>query len=217
MEILANSIGVFERTFDANFCRQLIADAKDKVVPVIEKTRWENQEHSIDGVDVRNNNKRKDVSFLFERFGSFERYIEAFNQVLTARSDEYFNFFGKKHGCTSESYSWTPLNQRSHKLQHTPPGGGFNRPHVEQGPGVIDCASRYAVWMVYLNDLTEEEGGATEFPAQGITLQPKEGTLVIWPAGYTHPHNGTPPKEDKWIVTGWMFYDPYMERNPDAT
>ena len=87
------------------------------------------------------------------------------------------------------------------KLQHTPIGGGFHEWHCEQVGG--NAAARSLVWMVYLNDV--EDGGDTEFLYQHMKVKPKKGTLVIWPAGITHPHRGNPPySNDKWVVTGWF-------------
>lgn len=93
------------------------------------------------------------------------------------------------------------------KLQHTPIGGGFHRFHIEQASG-LSCA-RSLTWLIYLNDVTE--GGETEFLYQQQRLSPKKGTLVIWPAGVTHPHRGNPPySNDKYIATGW-FEVPFTE------
>lgn len=96
-----------------------------------------------------------------------------------------------------------------YKLQHTPIGGGFHEWHCEQGGG--HSAARSLVWMIYLNDV--ENGGDTEFLYQQMKVQPKQGTLVIWPAGITHPHRGNPPySNDKWVITGWFevpMYDVY--------
>ena len=59
--------------------------------------------------------------------------------------------------------------------------------------------------MLYLNDV--KEGGETEFLYQHKRYQPKEGTLLIFPAGFTHTHRGNPPiSNDKYIVTGWLEF-----------
>ena len=89
-----------------------------------------------------------------------------------------------------------------YKMQKTYPHGGFCQFHHEQGRDP-ETIIRYAVWMLYLNDVTE--GGATDFPVQGISLAPTEGTIVIWPAAYTHPHRSAPDlRQEKYIVTGWF-------------
>jgi prolyl 4-hydroxylase len=64
---------------------------------------------------------------------------------------------------------------------------------------------RMLVWMVYLNDAK----CGTEFPYQDKTVTPKTGRTVIWPAGWTHPHDGvTPNQGTKYIATGWFYFLP---------
>jgi hypothetical protein len=92
------------------------------------------------------------------------------------------------------------------KLQKTPIGGGYSVWHCEQGAG-SGSATRAISWMVYLNNV--EEGGETEFLYQGFRQKAKKGTLVIWPAAYTHTHRGNPPySNEKYIITGWANF-PY--------
>jgi len=90
------------------------------------------------------------------------------------------------------------------KAQKTSAGKvGFSNFHIEQGGGIH--AARAVTWMIYLNDV--EEGGSTEFPYQRQVFQPKAGSLLLWPAGYTHPHRGNPVySNDKYIVTGWFEF-----------
>ena len=99
-------------------------------------------------------------------------------------------------------------NSASHevKLQKTPIGGGYSVWHPEQGAG--STSTRCASWLVYLNDV--EEGGETEFLYQKFRQKPVKGTLVVWPAGFTHIHRGNPPySNEKYVITGWMSY-PYV-------
>lgn len=82
-------------------------------------------------------------------------------------------------------------------------GGGFSMWHIEQNSGL--SSARVLGWSIYLNDV--ENGGETEFLYQRIKLKPKAGSLLIWPAGVTHPHRGNPPySNDKFIVTGWFEF-----------
>jgi hypothetical protein len=91
-------------------------------------------------------------------------------------------------------------------LTHTK---GFSNWHIEQSFG--DMADRALVWMLYLNDV--EEGGTTEFLFQGVTIKPKTGTFVVWPAGVTHPHRGNPPySNSKYILTGWLHAPSLVEK-----
>ena len=87
-----------------------------------------------------------------------------------------------------------------HKLQVTPPGGGFHNWHNEHS--TAHSMDRIMAWMFYLNDI--DNGGETEFLHQRVRLKPTKGTLVLFPASYTHCHRGNPPLSDtKYILTGW--------------
>jgi len=59
--------------------------------------------------------------------------------------------------------------------------------------------------MIYLNDV--EEGGETEFLYYARRIKPTQGTLLIWPAYFTHAHRGNPPLSNtKYIITGWIEF-----------
>ena len=98
-----------------------------------------------------------------------------------------------------------PLKASTLKLQKTVPGGGYHVWHCEQG--VEDGANRAAVYSLYLN--TIEDAGETEFLYQKLRIPAKENTMVIWPAGFTHPHRGNAVYGDKakYILTGWFYVD----------
>lgn len=110
--------------------------------------------------------------------------------------DEYSHYISSCIG--------TPSIAPNFKWQMTPTGsGGYSVWHIEQGAGY--SSSRFLVWSIYLNDV--QDGGETEFLYQKQKIKPKAGTLVIWPAGVTHPHRGNPPySNDKFILTGWFEF-----------
>jgi len=86
------------------------------------------------------------------------------------------------------------------KVKRIPIGGGFHKWHYENAS--FDTATRRFVVQAYLN--TVKEGGETEFLYQNRRIKAVEGTLVIWPAGFTHVHRGNPPiGQDKYILTSW--------------
>jgi len=90
------------------------------------------------------------------------------------------------------------------KIQKTQKGGGYHIWHYESGS--LETNHRALAWMVYLNDV--EEGGETEFLNQHCRFKPTKGTLLVWPASFTHIHRGNPPLSgDKYILTGWTDYD----------
>ena len=89
----------------------------------------------------------------------------------------------------------------SMRLQKTKPGGGYHIWHHEQS-NRINCV-RIITFMIYLN--TVSDGGETEFLYQNTRVNPVEGRIVIWPAGFTHTHRGNQPiGSEKYAITGWV-------------
>jgi hypothetical protein len=88
------------------------------------------------------------------------------------------------------------------KVQRTNPTEGYHIWHCENG--ARDMSARVGVFSLYLN--TIRSGGETEFLYSGQRIEPVEGRLLIWPAGYTHTHRGNPPLagQTKYIITGWI-------------
>lgn len=57
----------------------------------------------------------------------------------------------------------------------------------------------------YLND--NFEGGETFFDRQNIKIKPQAGSVVVFPAYYTHPHQSLPViRGRKYAFTSWLFY-----------
>ena len=95
------------------------------------------------------------------------------------------------------------LKCTSVKMQKTIPGAGYHVWHSEQGNG--ESNGRCLVYSLYLNDI--EEAGETEFLYQQLRIPPKENSMVIWPAAFTHTHRGNVVhgEKSKYIVTGWFY------------
>jgi len=126
-----------------------------------------------------------------ERIHIVEQYLEHLQICVT----EYVELYPalKHHSLT---------NHRNIKIQKTPPYGGYHVWHCERDGGK-ENSTRELVWMIYLNDIPEGEG-ETEFLYQACRLRPTKGTVVIWPAGYSHTHRGlTVYTKAKYIATGW--------------
>jgi hypothetical protein len=134
--------------------------------------------------------------------------VANFNDAPATRM--FFNGLQQCYDAYTEQYSVLRdgnIRGTAMKMQRTDPGGGYHVWHGEQGNG--EHADRVLVYMLYLNTLTQEEAGETEFLYQQRRLQPTENTIVIWPATFTHAHRGNTVfgERSKYIVTGWFYYD----------
>lgn len=131
------------------------------------------------------NYKNEDLSVKFINFMNkcIKKYIKKFKYVDVC--DEW-NFQGKV------------------QVQRYPPGKHYSLPHSEIDY-VYPRIKRHLVFMTYLNDI--KNGGGTKFLHQKLTIKPKKGFTLIWPAGWTHTHIGIPAKNEvKYIITGWYEY-----------
>ena len=88
-------------------------------------------------------------------------------------------------------------------IQKYSPGGHFAKVHTERSS--ISSSHRLFAWMTYLNNV--EDGGTTHFSHYDIEIKPEIGKTLIWPAEWTHAHNGKILNSGvKYIVTGWMHF-----------
>ena len=88
------------------------------------------------------------------------------------------------------------------KVQKTEPSEGYHVWHCEQA--TPESITRIIVWTVFLNDV--DEGGETEFLYQQRRVKASKGSLLLFPATFTHTHRGNPPLSNtKYIATGWFY------------
>lgn len=120
--------------------------------------------------------------------------------------EEYLNIL---QTCITEYVEYYPAlkhfrltNYRNIKIQKTNPLGGYHVWHCERD-GSQGNSQRELAWMIYLNDMPINEA-ETEFLYQAVKVKPSKGTVVIWPAGFSHIHRGlTVYSKPKYIATGW--------------
>ena len=138
---------------------------------------------------------RKDTQLFLEA------HDDACARTLSTWLGECFHLYTQQYRGAVEG---DPLSSTTYKIQKTPPGGGYHVWHCEDSGFLY--RDRVITWMVYLNDIPRENGGATDFLHQKLSLQPEEGTIVFWPAAYTHMHRGAflAGDIDKYIATGWF-------------
>jgi hypothetical protein len=119
--------------------------------------------------------------------------LENFDEVATPLADQLIPYM----------YRYGAVNLQRYRAGE----GGYFHWHSEIYPQDERCEPlhRVLLFMFYLNDV--EEGGETEFFYQNIKLNPKRGSLVLAPAGFTHTHRGNMPiSNDKYIATSWICF-----------
>ena len=91
------------------------------------------------------------------------------------------------------------------RLQHYHKGSGYYRSHHDGAPWDPEPTSLRVLGVVmYLN--TVERGGETAFPMHDVKVQAKQGSIALFPASWTHPHQAcVPVSNDKWIVSSFIF------------
>jgi hypothetical protein len=186
-------IGMYDNVFPDGFCSHMIEEFER----LLNRGMCGNRQ---DFEGSRKYQKQDNFYFLNIKNHSFSNFnnvsvIDIFTTGLQNCFDEYLNEY--------DILKDIPLHSTKIKIQKTIPGGGYHIWHCEQNQG--DMANRALVYSAYLN--TIEEAGETEFLYQRIRIPPKENTMIIWPAGFTHTHRGNVVHGDKskYIITGWFY------------
>lgn len=188
-------IGVFSDVYQDGFCEHLIAefDRNQSFGAGTDRQNGEGAEkHRKNDYQIFSNGK----NLVFDSFNgdnTIDLFFGGLQRCFEAYSKEYSVLRDIKVNCSSM------------KMQKTSTGGGYHVWHGEQGNG--EQASRSLVYMLYLNSLSSEANGETEFLYQQRRINPTQNTMVLWPAAFTHAHRGNPVYGDnsKYVVTGWFY------------
>ena len=177
---------VYDDVLSKEECDQII-DAFEKVDPLSGRLQY----------NSANNAKKLGITL----FADLQHDLFAdFNKPVKRALNMGLPQYRKKYSFLETLFTWRW--DRYYNIQKYKEGEGYFTLHCEHGNERSD-SMRILVWMIFLNDV---ECG-TEFPYQNKTVDAKAGRLVLWPAGWTHPHKGvTPNRELKYIATGWYSY-----------
>lgn len=184
MDELNDFIQVYENALEKNICDFLIS-LFDQVSDKHEK--------------YDNNGKPNFTQFnLTENRELTEEVNKVHNHIIQnifQYKDKYYEYVNKN--VFPEDNAFEQFRIKKYEV------GGNDRfdTHVD----VLDYASarRFLSFMWYLNDVNE--GGKTVF--KDYEIQPKQGTLVVFPPLWLFPHRGEPPiSNSKYILTGYLHY-----------
>ena len=185
-------IGIFENAVPSNICNNVIKNFNQNIDKSVNRQDAEGGLPKIYKNDLHLRYQDIDIEFC----KNFAHNL--FKNILPLYVSQY-----------QLNNLMPPIKIVDFKVQKTSPSGGYHVWHIEQG---FDepTSKRIMVYTLYLNDV--EEGGETEFLIQSKRVKPKQGTVCIFPASYTHIHRGNPPLSgSKYIITGWLEY---LENKP---
>ena len=182
--IYNNFIGIYENILPEEECNLIIKEFEDEL-------KNGASEEGVNQFGVQEFGRHG--SFIFSNENKLPNINKKINEILNVCIEQYAKeYFTVKQLKASSS---------DFKLQKTPIKGGYHVWHCEQGS--LKTSSRVLVWMIYLNNIPDNEG-ETEFIFQGLRIKPTVGTVVFFPASFTHTHRGNPVyTKEKYIATGW--------------
>lgn len=189
-----NFIGIYENAIPDRVCDDLISffEKCDELGFTMSRQQREGASklHKNDDVVFASD----DVTLELSRYKPFAEFVDIFWANVHPRYIDEYAVLGDIGA----------YKIFEHKLQRTKVGGGYHSWHCEHGNKAT--STRLIAYTCYLNDV--EEGGETEFLYYPKRVRPKKGTVLLFPAGFTHTHRGNPPLSNtKYIVTGWLeFY-----------
>ena len=185
-------------------CNDVIPNNKCR--EIINRFEADNKHHqgaTCDGVDLSVKNsldlaisnypeKWRDIDILFEDLIKYllDGYIEHLARAGDLRS--FTN--GEKIGIMPAFSKNT--RDIGYQVQKTNPGEGYTWHHDYE-------TGRILTFILYLNTVEE---GWTQF-YNGDQIAPQAGRCVIFPATWTYYHQGSPPLQTKYIMTGWVYSD----------
>ena len=171
-----------------------------KIIDFFEKNKSLHNQGSIDkGVNL---SEKKTTDLTIDPIDLREKNYFIFN--------DYFNELFNCYNDYKEQWPFLDANIQtldipSFNIQRYLPGDHFSKIHTERSS--TSTSHRVFAWMTYLNDLDKNSGGSTKFEHFDISIEPKKGKTLIWPAEWTHAHSGDIIKSGvKYIITGWMCF-----------
>ena len=189
-----SNIKVTHNQFIGNYENALSEENCKNIIEFFEKDLENKIDNNGDTQFLRDKMERYDYQKFYSASDKSNEIVNVINDTL----DKCIQLYAEEFWIVKQLKA-TSLGI---KLQKTPPRGGYHVWHCEQGGKACEKHARVLAWTVYLNDIPEGEG-ETEFLWQGLRVQPKAGTVSIFPAAFTHTHRGNPVYScDKYIATG---------------
>lgn len=187
-EDITDFIGVYENAITRQQCEEIMQYV-DRLLDreAIDRRQQFPTKHQGDDVSVG-----IDTTMIAQAEGHFfVPAVEALDAAITQCTQSYLDSFPVFEN-TIKNYHM--------KFQRTEPSQGYHVWHNENSHPIYK--GRDLVWTCFLNDVVD--GGETEFLYQRRRVPAVQGSILLFPAAFTHTHRGNPPLSGtKYIATGW--------------
>jgi hypothetical protein len=190
-----NFIGIYENFFSREECEYTINLYEDLVSRGFGYTR------KLEGAAKTSKSDLSVTTNFINKWDLESKSLHGFDELFTNRFWDYaYQDYSKEYAVLKEM---AEHGIYTNKIQKTVPGQGYHVWHCETDKKQF--SGRVLAWILYLNDV--EEGGETEFLYYHQRIKPVAGTLILFPAYFTHTHRGNGPiSNDKYISTGWVEF-----------
>lgn len=185
MDSLSSLIRIYDNSLDSKMCEHIIQIFEDN------QSDWERFD---------NNRKPNFTQLNLTKLSEGSEDLQYVNNYISGRvalyKDNYLNDFGKEYFPMNYAYEEFRIKKYNNDGQDA-----FDV-HVD----VMDHASakRFLSFFWYLNNV--EEGGETVF--WNYKIQPKAGTLVVFPPMWMFPHAGNEPiSGPKYLLSTYLHYE----------
>tara|TARA_R110002110_G_scaffold155149_1_gene349293 strand:- start:892 stop:1446 length:555 start_codon:yes stop_codon:yes gene_type:complete len=148
------------------------------------------------GGEIKNHIKKSTelgISLLNDENINFVKYKK---QLM-----KFINDYKKKYVYCDRNQSKWGIKENINIQKYFPNEGYFHWHYENRGCEVTK--NRHLVFMTYLNTV---KNGGTKFLYQKKTFNAIQGLTLIWPATWTHTHQGVIAKKEKLIITGWLSF-----------
>lgn len=184
--------------------KEIPEETCEKIITKFEKNIDESVQGIIgSGVDLNVKNSR-DIC-ISDRLATWEEEDKLFYGVINDAGASYFQHLNQSSNytyfTTDEKHIFKPITEEiidsGYQIQKTDPGKGYIWHHDFTYHNDL---IRTLTFILYLNTVEE---GWTQF-YNGDQISPRAGRVAIFPATWTYLHQGYPPKQTKYLMTGWL-------------
>lgn len=154
---------------------------------------------------------KNSMDIPISRYKSWKKYDKLFSEIIGQGHQDYYEHLNRESNFVSfnnpeKRHTYSPYYEKGvelldtgYQIQKTAPGKGYIW-HDDYASYKYTSQIRYLTFILYLNTVEE---GWTQF-YNGDQVSPKAGRLLFFPATWTYVHQGYPPKQTKYLMTGWM-------------